>query len=235
MSSYNTSRGVRAVNTTIVGVLFIVATAAGVAAAALINPVMNAPDYLIRFAAAEKKMIVGSFLQFVMAISVAGIGVGLYPIIKNLSAGLAIGTVGFRLLESTTQILGAAATVSLLVLSREVVNAGPPTAEHYQTFATVIRAGHEWMGSGVGLICWCIGAAMYYTAFYRYRLVPRWLSAWGLVGITLTVTAGVLVMLTVIPAFGTLQVAANLPIALQEMVFAVWLIAKGVSAAGEEA
>ena len=38
-----------------------------------------------------------------------------------------------------------------------------------------------------------------------------------------------LVMLQVIPGFGTIQMVANLPIALQEMVFAIWLIAKGIN------
>lgn len=74
---------------------------------------------------------------------------------------------------------------------------------------------------------------MYYGIFYRYRLVPRWLSAWGLIGITSTVITSTLVMLGAIPGFGTVQMIANLPIALQEMVFAVWLIAKGVNTPGE--
>jgi len=54
------------------------------------------------------------------------------------------------------------------------------------------------------------------------------LSGWGLVGITLTIITSVLVLLGVIPGFGTVQMMANLPIALQEMVFAFWLIIKGI-------
>jgi hypothetical protein len=70
---------------------------------------------------------------------------------------------------------------------------------------------------------------MYYGIFYRYRLVPRWISGWGLIGITLTTIASVLVMFGVIPGFGTVQMIANLPIMPQEMVLAVWLIAKGIN------
>jgi hypothetical protein len=70
---------------------------------------------------------------------------------------------------------------------------------------------------------------MYYVVFYQYRLVPRWISVWGLIGITLVTIASVLVMLGVIPGFGTVQMIASLPIFPQEIVFAIWLIAKGVN------
>jgi len=70
---------------------------------------------------------------------------------------------------------------------------------------------------------------MYYSLFYQYRLVPRWLSVWGLVGICLATISGVLVMLHIVPGFGTVQMLLNLPIFPQEMVLAVWLIAKGVN------
>ena len=84
------------------------------------------------------------------------------------------------------------------------------------------------------LLTWCISALMYYAIFYQHRLVPRWLSIWGLVGITLTSLSCLLVMFHLIPPAGTIQVILSLPIMVQEMVLAVWLIAKGVnpSAAG---
>jgi hypothetical protein len=151
------------------------------------------------------------------------------PIMKKYSAGLAIGMVGFRVSESVLEILGGVATIALLALSQEFVKAGAPDAASFQAIGAIIKAGDEWMSNGVTPISWCIGAFMYYSLFYQYRLVPRWLSGWGLVGITLTTIASVLVMLHVVPGFGTVQIVSNLPIALQEMVFAVWLIAKGVN------
>ncbi len=79
------------------------------------------------------------------------------------------------------------------------------------------------------LLCWCIGAFMYYSLFYQYRLIPRWLSVWGLVGIILATISGLLVMLHVIPGFGSVQMLLNLPIFPQEMVLAAWLILKGIN------
>ena len=217
------------VNAAIVGVLFIIATVSGVIAASINNPILDAPDYLIQMSANEGAIIISTFLVFIMAICCAGIGLGLYPIMRNFSIGMAIGTVGFRVIESMVQILGGVGTIALLALSQEFVKAGAPDAAYFETIGAVLKAGDEWLSNGVMLLSWCIGAVMYYGVFYRYRLVPRWLSGWGLVGISLTIITSVLVMLHVLPGFGTIQVVANLPIALQEMVFAIWLIAKGVS------
>lgn len=216
-------------NAAIVGVLFITATVAGTITATIGNPILDAPDYLTKISANEGAIIIRTFLVFVMAISCAGIGVGLHPILRNFSVGMAIGTVGFRVIESMLQILGGVSTIALLALSQEFVKAGTPDAAYFETIGAVIKAGDEWLSNGVMLLSWSIGAVMYYSVFYRYRLVPRWLSGWGLVGITLTIITSVLVMLHIIPGFGTIQVVANLPIALQEMVFAIWLIAKGVN------
>ena len=79
----------------------------------------------------------------------------------------------------------------------------------------------------VAVLAFGLGALMYYWVFYRSRLVPRWLSAWGLVAIALVMVSGVLVMLRLAEPMSTTQVVLALPIAVQEMVLAVWLIAKG--------
>jgi len=84
-------------------------------------------------------------------------------------------------------------------------------------------------GFCVGAIAFSIGALMYYYIFYQTRLIPRWLSGWGLIGAALCMVAGLLVMLGLIIPVSTIHIVLNLPIAVQEMVFAVWLIVKGFS------
>ncbi len=214
-------------NVVIVGILFIMATVFGIIAASIYTPVLNSPDYLIQLSANQDQIIIGTILYFFMAMSCAGIGLALYPILKKYSEGLAIGAVGFRVIEGMIQVLGAISMISLLALSREFVKAGAPTNSYFQVTGAVLKAGSDWMSNGAMLLPWCIAALMYYSIFYKARLIPRWISVWGLVGITLTLISSLLMMVN--PAFGTLQTVANLPIMLQEMVFAVWLIVKGIN------
>jgi hypothetical protein len=66
------------------------------------------------------------------------------------------------------------------------------------------------------------------VAFYQSRLIPRWLSVWGILAVVLhflyTGAYGLYALTS--PATVNLDFL-NLPIFLQEMVMAVWLIAKG--------
>jgi hypothetical protein len=217
-------------NAVIVGVLFIIGTVSGTIAALTGIPILDAPDYLTTISANERQIIIGAFLVFLEGVACAGIGLALYPIMERYSTGRAIGVVGFRVAEGILEILGGVITIGLLALSQEFVKAGASDATYFQTIGAIIKAGDAWLINGAALVLWCIGALMYYTVFYQYRLVPRWLSGWGLVGIALATISSVLVMLHIIRGFDVVQVAFMPLIFVQEMVFAVWLIAKGVNA-----
>jgi hypothetical protein len=169
----------------------------------------------------------GAFFQFIMAAACAGIGISLYPVLKRYSEGLALGAAGFRIIEAVFEIVGVIILLLLLTLSQEFVKAGAPGSSYFQTTGVLLLAGNAWVNNVAVLLAWCIGALMYYYIFYQTKLIPRWLSGWGLVGATLTIVASMLVMFRLISPMGTIQVVLNLPIALQEMVMAVWLIVKG--------
>ncbi|MGA8427979.1 MAG: DUF4386 family protein [Candidatus Dormiibacterota bacterium] len=68
---------------------------------------------------------------------------------------------------------------------------------------------------------------MYYYLFYRSRLVPRWLSVWGLAGTALGAVAGLLVLFRVTGYMAAPQVVLNVPIGVNEIVLAIWLLVRG--------
>ena len=211
-------------NAILTGVLFILATVFGAITALIYNPILGVPDYLASIAANQNRIILGIVLYFAMALCCAGIGLSLFPVLRKYSEGVAIGTAGFRVIEAVLQILGALFMVFLLALSRQYVLAGSPASSQFQVLGAVIQAGNDWIGNSAMLLCWGVAAVMYYSLFYRYRLMPRWISLWGLIGIALTIIVSLLTMFD--PKFVSLQ-PAFAPIAVQEMVMAVWLIVKG--------
>jgi hypothetical protein len=211
----------------IAGVLFIIATVASVLGTLFSKPILDATDYLIKISANENRIAIGALFKFIAAAASAGIAISLYPILKKYNQGLALGSVGFRIIEGMLGIVGVICLLLLTTLSQEFVKAGAPDSSYFQTSGVLIVAGRDWMGNVAGLLVFGLGALMYYYIFYQTKLVPRWLSGWGLIGIILIIVTSMLVMFRVIGPMSTTQVVLAVPIAVQEMVLAVWLIVKG--------
>ena len=213
-------------NAIIAGILFIIATAAALLSTPFLAPV-NASNYLTAVAAQGNQVTAGALLAFIAAAASAGIAISLYPVLRKYHEGLALGAVGFRLVEGVFYIVGVIGLLLLLTLSREFVQTGAPDLPYYQTLGALVLAGYHWSGNVGSLLAFCLGALMYYYVFYQSKLVPRWLAGWGIIGAAMCMVAGLLVMFRVIGPMSAPQVILALPIAVQEMVLAVWLIVKG--------
>jgi hypothetical protein len=209
------------------GVLFIIATLGSLASTALLAPILSAPDYLTRISANENQVLLGALFQFIGGAACPAIAIALYPVLRRHNEGLALGSVGFRLIEGALYVLIVICLLLLVTLSHEAVRAGAPASSAIQVPGVLLMAARDWLGPVSAVLTFGLGALMYYWVFYRSRLVPRWLAGWGLVGATLLTVSGLLVMFRIAAPLGTTQTVLAIPIAVQEMVLAVWLIAKG--------
>ena len=211
--------------TRILGVLFITATVTAILSVGVIGPILDAPDYLIDVSANENQLLIGVLLELILAGAVVGIGVMLFPILKPHNEALTLGYVGARILESVIIIFGSISYLSLLTLSREY-NAGAPDASHFQALGTLLLTVHDWTYLlGGGGIVFSLTALILNYLLYQSKLAPRFISVWGFIGGTLLLAASLLEIFGFIGSNQTMIFGA--PIALQEMVFAVWLIVKG--------
>ena len=211
----------------VAGVLFITATFADVISrVALVQPILSAPVDLTKISANENQVLLGALLLLIGAAAAAGIAIALYPVLRKHNEGLALGSVAFRLIEGALYIGIVVCVLLLVTLSQESANAGAAASSAYEVPGALLMAARDSLGE-VAVLAFGLGALMYYWVFYQSRLVPRWLSAWGLVAIALVMVSGLLVMLRLTEPMSTTQVVLALPIAVQEMVMAVWLIAKG--------
>ena len=84
------------------------------------------------------------------------------------------------------------------------------------------------------LIVFSLGALMLYPALYNSQLVPRIISLWGLVGSIVLLIANLLILFGFTELNSVIDNLLSLPIGLNEMVLAVWLIAKGFDLSGIE-
>jgi hypothetical protein len=210
----------------IVGILFILGFA-GAFGPVAVKPILDDPGYLVRILENRNTVLLGALSQLTMALACAGIAVGLYPILRNHNEPLALGAVSFRLIENVFQIVAALALLSLLTLSRESVKADAVAAPAFQAAGASLHAVHFWSAFVLAHFGFCLGALMYYYIFYRSNLIPRWLSGWGIVAILMHLTGALITMFTQIDPFSTSTSLLSIPIGLNELALAGWLIVKG--------
>jgi len=209
------------------GVLFIIYTSVEILSFLFLGPT-TATNYLVSVSENAGLVGTGALLLFIGGAAAIGIAISLYPVLKKFNAGLALGAVGFRISEGVLHFVSVCGLLSLITLSQQFVKAGAPDSSYFQTLGVLIYEGHRWVGNVAGLLAFSIGALLYYIIFYRTKLVPRWISVWGLVAAILTMSAFVLTILGLIaPGSTERDVLTALPMLPQEMVLAVWLIVKG--------
>jgi hypothetical protein len=207
------------------GTLFIIATVAAVAAAALL-PDLTGLDYLSGVANHSNQVDAAALLYLIAAGTSVGIAIALYPLLKTINAALALGSVVFRTIEAVFYTAAVVSLLSVSTLGQQLATA--PAADrvtiHAMADSLLSVRDHSTIAA---VLAFSVGAFMYYVVFYRSRLVPRWLSGWGVAAVLLMMTACLLALFNDNPVTG--YPLLFLPVAIQEMVLAVWLLVRGFS------
>jgi hypothetical protein len=206
----------------VVGALFIVATVASILGSVALGSVLDGSEYLTNVAASESQVIVAVLLFLIAASSAFATAFVLFPILRRHSEGLAAGYVGFRGFENVFYIAGVIGLLIMLTVSQNSVAGSPDPV-----LGAALLALHDWSVLIGTLIFAGLGSMTLNYVLYRSGLVPRWLSLWGIIGAVLVFSYGLLGVFGVDTGLGSPFMLLAMPIALQEMVFAVWLIVRG--------
>jgi hypothetical protein len=214
------------------GALYFLGTAFGVSGAVIGGQVLTSiisgkplagVDMLGLVAANSSQLTVGAFFTLMMGISLVAMTVFLYPIFRKDSQELAMGMVLFRgALEGTSYFVSTLSILTLVALGNEYVAAGASSAA-LQSMGNVLYQFQDLLGP-VGAIVFLIGATCLYISFYRTRLIPRWLTVWGLIGVVPYMAYALLHFFHMDNGIGFYL---QMVLAPQEIVMGLWLVIRG--------
>ncbi len=211
----------------IVGVLYIAGTVSGILSLVFSVSLLDASDYLAKIAENDTQMVIAALCVLTMGLSLALIPIIAFPVLRKQSETLALGYIVFRgALETVGYLVTVLALLLLVPISQEYVKAGGADVSGYQSAGTLLEKAPDYVGN-VATFIFLIGAAMFYTMLYQSKLVPRWLSGWGLMAIVPYLAAAILAIFGVIDSLSTAYGLLDAPLGVQEMVLAAWLIVKG--------
>jgi hypothetical protein len=159
--------------------------------------------------------------EMTTALGIIFLGAILFVTLRKQDEKIALTGLGFYILEAALLAVSRIEAFSLLRISQEYVAAGNPA-----NLLTMGNLAFESMNFGYVLLmlAFCLGAILFYTLLDKARIVPRWLSLWGLI------TVFPCLIGTLFAIFGyELPFAMYLPYVPFEFVIGVWILVKGIN------
>lgn len=209
----------------IVGLLFIVATLFLFLGEAFYRSYLDHTAVLTIAAENKPIIIFGLLIELICILAMPLIGAFIYPVLRRVSTGFALTYFFFRSLEGIILINVALTNkFALITLSDAVATGADPTLA--ESARMLIEAQNDW-GNTDGLlynIIFGLGALCLYSMLFQAKLIPRWISVWGVIAIAILMALVIAAMLFPMPAWTALLLV---PIAVQEMVMALWFIFRG--------
>ena len=219
-------------NAVMAGALYLLGTVFGVLSVVIGGEVLvsitsgqplTGVDVLSLVAGNSPQLTGGAFLTLMMGISLMAMTVFLYPIFRKDSEELALGMLLFRgALEGTAYIISTLGLLTLVVLGSEYVATGASSAA-LQSMGNILYQFLGLTGAFTSIV-FLVGATCLYVSFYRTRLIPRWLTVWGLIGVVPYMAYALLHFFHMDSGIGFYL---QMVLAPQEIVMGLWLVIKG--------
>ena len=210
----------------LVGLFFMLATVTLFIGQAFYSPILSSPDYLEITYPNRITVISGILVEFAGFIGLIFIPILLYPFLRIYNQVLAWGYISIRLFEVVLLTFAQITKLSIIGLSQNYL-ACSGDSSYFSNMGGMIQAVLYWVDSSglLYIIVFVLGAVILYYELIKTRLIPRWLSIWGLVSAVVLLLASLMFYLDMVAA--EIAVMLMLPLALQEQVMAIWMIFKG--------
>ncbi len=210
----------------IAGALIIVGMVAGILS---IVPAVEGTDYLIAVFPNRNQVLTGALFQFLLVPIYIGFSLLLYQTVKQSSKSLAVGFVGFRFVAGAFQLIGVILLPIFIYLSQEYLSSGPSSSVVFlESFGAMLKLFRDLANHLGVMVATGLGNLLLYSVFLRGKHIPKWLSIWGIIGNSLIIIASFFILFQLVEVVSSGYIAMTIPLVIQELVLAIWLIAKGL-------
>jgi hypothetical protein len=205
------------------GVLFLLSHVTSIPALLLRDPVLNDPNFIVG-GGPVTPVLLAAFLDVLLALSVIGTAVAIYPVVRRQNEGVALGYVGLRTLEAAVIAAGVISLLAVVTLRAEAAGAAGAEATLLASVLVALHNGAFLLGSGLVL-----GANTVLLAWLLYRsgLVPRFIPVLGLIGGPLVFLVAATQLFKAIEQYSLWATLTAMPAFAFELCLAFYLILKG--------
>jgi hypothetical protein len=190
---------------------------------ALLDSTLDAAGgFLINAAPHATSVATAALLSLTLAFAVAVTAIVLWPILKPLSERMALALAMLGAAVIAFAGIENAGLMSMLSLSQAHQATAAPDAALFEALRGVVAWYRNWAHLLQLLAAGGLTLAMY-AAFFRFRLLPRWLAGFGIL-------ASVLQMIAVAKPYygGWVLFPLLLPLGIAQLLLVGWLLIKGL-------
>ena len=176
----------------------------------------------------KNQVLTGGIFQFFLVPIYVGFSLLLYPTLKQYSKTLSIGFVGFRFMAATFQLSGIILLPIFVLLSQEYSSASTSEITIYESAGDILRLFRDLTNHLGVILATGLGNLLFYMILYKEKLVPKWITIWGFLGNIIIMAASFLIIFQLIEVISTEYGLMSIPLVVQEIVLAIWLLTKGL-------
>jgi hypothetical protein len=217
----------------LLGAAFLTVFVASLLSGALLDSAVGSgsiSDNLISISNNINLMQISILVELVTSIGIVVLAMLLYVVLHKQNRIIALVALGWWLAEAITLAVSKIGTFALMPLSLEFVKAGTPNLSYFQALGDFFYYGFDRQGWALHMLFFCLGGILWYYLFFASKYIPRVLSAWGVVSVSLVL---INILLVLFDRSIELQMIMLVPYLLFEALIGPWLMIKGIKAGPE--
>lgn len=217
----------------LLGAAFLTVFVASLLSGALLDSAVGSgsiSDNLINISNNITLMRISILVELVTSIGIIVLAMLLYVVLHNQNKIIALVALGWWLAEAITLAVSKIGAFALVPLSLEFIKAGTPGSSYFQALGDFFYYGFDRQGWALHMLFFCLGGILWYYLFFASKYIPRVLSAWGVVSVSLVL---INILLVLFDRSIELQMIMLVPYLLFEALIGPWLMIKGIKAGPE--
>ena len=217
----------------LLGAAFLTVFVASLLSGALLDSAVGSgsiSDNLINISNNITLMRISILVELVTSIGIIVLAMLLYVVLHNQNKIIALVALGWWLAEAITLAVSKIGAFALMPLSLEFIKAGTPGSSYFQALGDFFYYGFDRQGWALHMLFFCLGGILWYYLFFASKYIPRVLSAWGVVSVSLVL---INILLVLFDRSIELQMIMLVPYLLFEALIGPWLMIKGIKAGPE--
>jgi hypothetical protein len=212
----------------LLGAAFLIVFVASMLSGSLLDSAVGTgsiSDILVNVANNLTLMRVSILVELVTSLGIVVLASLLYIVLHKHGKIIARVALGWWLAEAIILAVSKIGAYALIPLSQEFVEAGTPASSYFQALGDFLYYGFDRQGWALHMLFFTLGGILWYYLFYRSKYIPRVLSVWGVVAVSLV---SINILLVLFDRNIELQMILLAPYLVFEALIGPWLMVKGI-------